>query len=193
MLRTLLLACTITILLAAASVVSAQDANTEIRIAAHRHENGRVEFAIQERQDDGTWGKRMLPARRFFPAEGSGRWLTSSSLFFAKYVVPVQVSDLFVRDFEWSMGPSTYGRELNASALVQNNTGQTISSFDAGILCVDEDGSEVVRALAEGPALANGEVRQITFYQSTWRRGEVVECRLGFVAAVRLTWDEPAE
>ena len=51
----------------------------EIRIAARRLRDGRVEFGLQQRLS-GSWGERMLPDRRFFPAGATvGRWLTSSS------------------------------------------------------------------------------------------------------------------
>ena len=53
----------------------------ELRIAARRHADGSVEVALQQRHPDGTWGDRLLPARRFIPADvTSGRWLASSPL-----------------------------------------------------------------------------------------------------------------
>lgn len=56
-------------------------AKTEVRITAQRVDDGRVEFALQQREDDGKWSERMLPSRRFFPAEGFvNRWATSTPL-----------------------------------------------------------------------------------------------------------------
>ncbi len=53
----------------------------ELRIIARRLRNGRVEFALEERLDDGSWGNRMLPTRRFFPTSAEAdRWLRSSVL-----------------------------------------------------------------------------------------------------------------
>ena len=53
----------------------------ELRIAARRHTDGSVEVALQQRQPDGTWGDRRLPALRFIPADAAtGRWLASSPL-----------------------------------------------------------------------------------------------------------------
>lgn len=50
-----------------------------LRITARRVSDGRVEFALQQRLDDGTWGGRQAPARRFFPAAARvDRWLHSS-------------------------------------------------------------------------------------------------------------------
>ncbi|MYI81922.1 MAG: hypothetical protein F4056_00880 [Chloroflexi bacterium] len=51
----------------------------QVRIVAQRHADGRVEFALQQR-DGSRWGERILPERRFFPATGSGRWLHSSTI-----------------------------------------------------------------------------------------------------------------
>ena len=54
----------------------------ELRIAARRHGDGRVEVALQQRRANGTWGERVLPALRFIPAGAAvGRWVTSSPLF----------------------------------------------------------------------------------------------------------------
>ena len=53
----------------------------EVRIVARRLASGRVEFGLQQRGGDGSWGDRLLPSRRFFPADaGVGRWLSSSRL-----------------------------------------------------------------------------------------------------------------
>ena len=53
----------------------------EVRITAQRLANGRIEFALQEREPDGEWSERLLPRVRFFPATASvGRWLVSTPL-----------------------------------------------------------------------------------------------------------------
>ena len=58
--------------------VSSGDA--EVRISAKRLDDGRTEFALQQRID-GEWGERILPRSRFFPASpGHDRWLNSSVL-----------------------------------------------------------------------------------------------------------------
>lgn len=64
-----------------AGMAVAHNDGTEIRITAMRHESdGRIEFAVQERDGDG-WGERVLPHARFFPASGrEGRWLNSSPI-----------------------------------------------------------------------------------------------------------------
>ena len=48
---------------------------------ARKLESGRIEFGLQQRSSDDTWGDRQLPRVRFFPTTaGVGRWLASSPL-----------------------------------------------------------------------------------------------------------------
>ena len=55
--------------------------SVEVRVAARLLADGRMEFALQEREADGSWGERRLPSARFFPANARvGRWLASSPL-----------------------------------------------------------------------------------------------------------------
>ena len=62
-------------------VFAATHGGGEVRIAAQKHADGRVEVALQEKLDDGAWGERRLPDRRFLAADApAGRWLTSSSV-----------------------------------------------------------------------------------------------------------------
>ena len=57
------------------------DGEVEVRVAAQRLADGRTEFALQERESDGSWAERRLPRARFFPANADvGRWLSSSPL-----------------------------------------------------------------------------------------------------------------
>ena len=53
----------------------------DVRIVARKLESGRVEFGLQQRLGDGSWGERQLPRVRFFPTTATvGRWLASSTL-----------------------------------------------------------------------------------------------------------------
>lgn len=66
-----------------ATVVAAtsQTVETEVRIVAAQQEDGRIAFALQQRQEDDTWGERIRPAQHMFPAAADapvGRWLSSS-------------------------------------------------------------------------------------------------------------------
>ena len=51
---------------------------TEVRINARQLDDGRTEFALQQRDGDG-WGERQLVQRRYLDADlGHSRWLSSS-------------------------------------------------------------------------------------------------------------------
>ncbi len=57
------------------------EAGVEVRVAAQLLADGRMEFALQERDADGSWAELRLPSARFFPANARvGRWLASSAL-----------------------------------------------------------------------------------------------------------------
>ena len=66
--KSVLLAAVVAALIAgvATYVVDAQleRGQTEVRISAQRIDDGRVEFALQQRDSDGDWGDRILPASR---------------------------------------------------------------------------------------------------------------------------------
>ena len=52
-----------------------------VRIAARRVTDGRVEFAVQQQSADGAWSELNLPSGRFLPvATEVGRWLASSAV-----------------------------------------------------------------------------------------------------------------
>ena len=54
---------------------------TEVRITAALAVDGRIEFALQQREADDGWSERLLPRARFFPATiAAGRWLVSTPL-----------------------------------------------------------------------------------------------------------------
>ena len=66
------------------SVAASADAFAEevvVRIVASKQDDGRVEFGLQQRGDDGSWGSRQLPRARLFPTDTRvGVWLRSSEL-----------------------------------------------------------------------------------------------------------------
>ena len=56
-------------------------ASDDVRIVARKLANGKIEFGLQQRQDDDVWGDRRFPAARLFPADTAvGRWLVSSAI-----------------------------------------------------------------------------------------------------------------
>ena len=65
----------------ASSPAAAQQSDEQVRISARKVADGRVEFALQQRQADNSWGDRQLPRQRFFPTTATvGRWLNSTPL-----------------------------------------------------------------------------------------------------------------
>ena len=63
------------------STAAAGDSGLEVRVAAQLLADGRMEFALQERQADGDGASGGCHAGRFFPADTRvGRWLGSSPL-----------------------------------------------------------------------------------------------------------------
>ena len=53
----------------------------EVRVAVRLLADDRIEFALQKRLPGETWGERLLPEQRFFPAGAQvGRWLASSEV-----------------------------------------------------------------------------------------------------------------
>lgn len=69
------------------AVAQITQSETEVRITARfDSQRGAVEFALQQRQADGSWGQRTFPSARYFPSDATpGRWLSSSP-------IPVTVS-----------------------------------------------------------------------------------------------------
>lgn len=54
-------------------------ATTEVRISAQRLEGGLIQFALQQRESDGSWGERQLPSLNRLRAQGQlNRWANSS-------------------------------------------------------------------------------------------------------------------
>ena len=70
----------------------------EARIVARRVSNGRVEFGLQQREPNGSWGQRLLPQSRLFPVTtATGRWLVSSPLTLSAgdvEVLPTIIDDI---------------------------------------------------------------------------------------------------
>ncbi len=55
--------------------------DNDVRIVARQLSNGKLEFGLQQRQQDNSWGTRVLPKARLFPSNTPvGRWLVSSTM-----------------------------------------------------------------------------------------------------------------
>ena len=77
--KTLIIALLVGVIALGTGIAVAHSDGTEIRITAMRLDDGRIEFAIQERDGEG-WGERVLPRQRFFPTTSEGRWLNSTPI-----------------------------------------------------------------------------------------------------------------
>lgn len=64
------------------AVAQITQSETEVRISARfDSQRGAVEFALQQRRPDGSWGPRAFPTARYFPSDATpGRWLNSSPI-----------------------------------------------------------------------------------------------------------------
>ena len=93
--KTLIIALLVGIIALGAGIAVAHTDGTEIRITAMRHDDGRIEFAVQEREGEG-WGERILPRARFFPASGrDGRWLNSTPIIVGVVEAPFSGAGTF--------------------------------------------------------------------------------------------------
>ena len=72
-----------------------QTAETTVRINAQKLDDGRVEFALEQRNEEGAWGERILPRGRYFPANARvNRWLRSTPIVLSTEVeVEIESSD----------------------------------------------------------------------------------------------------
>ena len=100
-----------------------------MRIAARRADDGRIEFALQQRRADGSWGGRLLPARRNFPATATaGRWLVST---------PVTVTAWRSDATGFALG----GRSRSADTLLASGFDRTCAvRIDGGVTCWGRNG-----------------------------------------------------
>jgi len=62
----------------AGAVYAAHHGDAEVRVATMRHSDGSVEVAVQQRDADGGWGERQLPAARYLEPGVVGEWRVSS-------------------------------------------------------------------------------------------------------------------
>ena len=115
------------VLATAAPAAGDQDQSSQVRISARRLDSGNIEFALQQRRDDATWGTRQLPTRRFVPANATpGRWLNSSQLPFAGMQVRISARRLDSGGVEFALqqrrDDATWGtRQLPTRRLVPPN------------------------------------------------------------------------
>ena len=212
--KTAIIAILVGVIALGAGIAVAHNDGTEIRITAMRHESdGRIEFAVQERDGDG-WGDRVLPRARFFPASGrEGRWLSSTpitvgvvesletatttpapmpSATATPAAAPTATTDLVVSDLEWKATTYAYIgglRDVTAFATVMNNTGQTLSDWSGSMACFDAADVKVADDEISAYSLitlAHGESVRVRFTDLA-PTGIPTECSLIFRGELSLT------
>ncbi len=76
----------------------------EVRIVARLLDSGKIEFGLEQRRADTTWGERQLPERRLFPADAAvDRWLWSEELDLGFAVVRITARKLPDGDVEFGL------------------------------------------------------------------------------------------
>ena len=145
-------ACTLLLVVASVAITRAvtNEAEVEVRINAQRLEDGRTEFAVQQRVASGEWGERVLPRGRYFPANPEvGRWLNSTPVNLA--VLSDERADA-LSGFEVALELAGQGDSTMTSSLdegyylvklsVQDSTYEyrTSVSADVEVDMFDEDG-----------------------------------------------------
>ncbi len=65
-------------IIAGVAYAAHHSSDAEVRVGAMRHDDGRVEIAVQQRDADGSWGELQRPDARFLPADVTGEWRSSS-------------------------------------------------------------------------------------------------------------------
>ena len=186
-----------------AGVATAHDSGTEVRITAMRLDDGRIEFALQERDGEG-WGERILPRGRFFPTTSSGRWLNSTPITVGvvegmeESAAPptptatatptpttTATTDLVVTNYEWQASTSPFDGgidDVTALATVTNNTGQTLTEWSAEMRCFDSAGVLVADDEVSSYsliAIAHGEALRVQF-RDFQPSGAPTDCSLSF-------------
>ena len=124
----------------------AHDGGTEVRITAMRHDDGRIEFALQERAGE-EWSDRLLPRARFFPASGrEGRWLVSTPFTVGVTEAPPAVTRVVDGDTIEVRMPDG---ELERVRLLLVDTPEVFG----GVECYGREASEFVRGLLPAGAV----------------------------------------
>ena len=123
-----------------AGVATAHDSGTEVRITAMRLDDGRIEFALQEREGEG-WGERILPRGRFFPTTSSGRWLNSTPITVGLVSGMSEPTATATATPTATPAPTT-----TATATPEPTSGFSISGTGNDVRTVNADGSLVCRA-----------------------------------------------
>lgn len=123
------------------AVLSTSTGETEVRISARQLEDGRIEFALQQKGSDQDWGGRLLPRPRLFPAVVEhGKWLNSGPLTLRLEPPSERVTqDGSADEFRFLVeiislrAIESSGGTIGYSVVLRNNTDQPIRSIRVGV------------------------------------------------------------
>jgi len=135
----------------------------EVRLAAQRLNDGRIEIALQQRLDNGSWSERRLPPSRFLAAGAeTERWRHSSPLTLsidnlvgdhrACLVTHGDESDIFWRDTHAAAEAHAAEIGLDLTILADPD-----SAAQANLIreCAASGAASIVTTLADPPALTS--------------------------------------
>ncbi len=126
-----------------------QTVETEVRINAQRLDDGRVEFALQQRDEDGAWSDRQLPSRRFFPASGFlNRWANSTPI---TVVGAIEVADVYVNNTQ-----PTRTLSLNEYVEFCSDPSNQLTAESIAAIMSASDGNSETATWGEFFAIADG-------------------------------------
>ena len=98
------LLCAVLVAVGGSDAADAQSTATDVRIVARRLSAGEVEFGLQQRRADASWGERLVPSNRFFPADADvGKWLASSTIGLAAAHVRIVARRLSAGEVEFGL------------------------------------------------------------------------------------------
>ena len=130
------------------AVLAASGGDSEVRLSARRIDDGRVEIALQQTRDDGTWGERSLPEQRFLPADAeAGVWHSSNPLV----VAAAQPEDIFFSELP------NYDDAVLICAITHQREGDEAfwSSANRALLLWDNEHPQARVELRRGPTAAD--------------------------------------
>ena len=161
----------------AAGAVYAASHSTEVRITARQLDDGRVEFALQQRVD-GEWGERQLPRSRYFPANATvGRWLNSSPLTVevaeeaestmqsdagagTLTAIPAQCDDAL--EWCWESDPDTSSGRITVLTRFGDAHHSTYDTGRASFVCRHDDADPFVYLAAQAGTFIGSEWREMS-------------------------------
>lgn len=126
---------------------------TEVRVVVRPHEDGRVEFAVQQRVD-GDWGERIAPSSRYLtPAlieSRAGRWLNSSPV-----TLTVNVEDASLAQSDSDTDPTAGTDEGAGSPSATNYQPVIASNYDSADRSTSADRSATLFYAAQRDAFSD--------------------------------------